>query len=85
MSVKRRKMGDSDDEDDSEGEGRYGRKRLAESSPAVIERRPVDLIVLGINFKTTDEAFKAYFETFGPVAFAEVCFEIFRQVFVVAR
>ena len=71
VSVKRRKMDDSEDDEDSESEGRVGRKRAAESSP-LPERRPVDLLVLGVCYKTTDEAFKAYFETFGPVVFAEV-------------
>lgn len=63
-------MGDSDGEEDSDGEGRHGRKRLLESGPR--ERRPVDLIVLGVNYKTTDETFKTYFEQFGGVSFAEV-------------
>ncbi|KAK6022297.1 hypothetical protein OSTOST_12012 [Ostertagia ostertagi] len=35
-------------------------------------RRPVDLIVLGVNYKTTDEGFKKYFESFGTVSFAEI-------------
>ncbi|KAK6056255.1 hypothetical protein COOONC_06240 [Cooperia oncophora] len=35
-------------------------------------RRPVDLAVLGLNYKTTDEDFKKYFETFGTVVFAQV-------------
>lgn len=63
-------MDDSDDEEDSENEGRLGRKRAPESNPIV---RPVDMVVLGISYKTTDEGFKEYFETFGSVVFAEVC------------
>lgn len=67
VSVKRRKMGTSDGESDSDGEGRVGRKRAADvrestviSEPvaAPVARRPVDLIVLGVNYKTTDEGFK---------------------------
>lgn len=81
VSVKRRKMGTSDGESDSDGEGRVGRKRAADvrestviSEPvaAPVARRPVDLIVLGVNYKTTDEGFKKYFEAFGTVSFAEV-------------
>ncbi|EYC18870.1 hypothetical protein Y032_0026g1418 [Ancylostoma ceylanicum] len=76
VSVKRRKIGTSDGESDSDGEGRVGRKRAADSrETAVAEppvpRRPVDLIVLGVNYKTTDEGFKSYFEAFGTVVFAE--------------
>lgn len=69
VSAKRRKVGGSDGESDSDGEGRLGRKRAAESRE---DRKPVDLIVLGVNYKTTDETFKTYFETFGNVVFAEV-------------
>ncbi|RCN34642.1 hypothetical protein ANCCAN_19507 [Ancylostoma caninum] len=77
VSVKRRKIGTSDGESDSDGEGRVGRKRAADSrETAVAEppvpRRPVDLIVLGVNYKTTDEGFKSYFEAFGTVVFAEI-------------
>ncbi|KAK6055701.1 hypothetical protein COOONC_06794 [Cooperia oncophora] len=71
VSVKRRKIGSSDGESDSDGEGRVGRKRAADRD-LVNERQPVDLIVLGVNYKTTDEGFKKYFETFGPVSFAEL-------------
>ncbi|VDP09782.1 unnamed protein product [Heligmosomoides polygyrus] len=69
VSVKRRKMGTSDGESDSDGEGRVGRKRPV---AAPVARRPVDLIVLGVNYKTTDEGFKKYFEAFGTVSFAEI-------------
>ncbi|VDL65800.1 unnamed protein product [Nippostrongylus brasiliensis] len=78
VSVKRRKIGTSDGESDSDGEGRVGRKRAADArgsavlNEPTIPRRPVDLIVLGVNYKTTDEAFKKYFEAFGTVSFAEV-------------
>ncbi|ETN76098.1 hypothetical protein NECAME_11923 [Necator americanus] len=77
VSVKRRKIGTSDGESDSDGEGRIGRKRAADSrETAVAEpplpRRPVDLIVLGVNYKTTDEGFKSYFEAFGTVVFSEM-------------
>ncbi|KAK6738729.1 hypothetical protein RB195_020687 [Necator americanus] len=77
VSVKRRKIGTSDGESDSDGEGRIGRKRAADSrETAVAEpplpRRPVDLIVLGVNYKTTDEGFKSYFEAFGTVVFSEI-------------
>ncbi|KAK5979004.1 RRM domain-containing protein [Trichostrongylus colubriformis] len=74
VSVKRRKLGTSDGDSDSDGEGRLGRKRTADARDSVpaTPRRPVDLIVLGVNFKTTDEAFKKYFEAFGTVSFAEV-------------
>ncbi|KAK6054816.1 hypothetical protein COOONC_07678 [Cooperia oncophora] len=76
VSVKRRKIGYDDGDSDSDGEGRVGRKRAADdwdslNQPAT-PRRPVDLIVLGVNFKTTCEDFKKYFETFGTVAFAEI-------------
>ncbi|VDO30614.1 unnamed protein product [Haemonchus placei] len=66
VSVKRRKIGTSDEESDSDDEGRVGRKRPA------APRRPVDLIVLGVSFKTTDEGFKKYFESYGTVSFAEI-------------
>ncbi|KHJ93400.1 hypothetical protein OESDEN_06690 [Oesophagostomum dentatum] len=75
VSVKRRKIGTSDGESDSDGEGRVGRKRAADSREAAeppVPRRPVDLIVLGVNYKTTDEGFKSYFEAFGTVVFAEI-------------
>lgn len=76
VSVKRRKIGTSDEESDSDGEGRVGRKRAADARDSVngpaAPRRPVDLIVLGVSFKTTDEGFKKYFESFGTVSFAEV-------------
>ncbi|VDO69885.1 unnamed protein product [Haemonchus placei] len=73
VSVKRRKIGTSDGDSDSDGEGRVGRKRAADArDQPVMPRRPVDLIVLGVNFKTTDEDFKKYFETFGTVVFAEI-------------
>ncbi|PIO77244.1 hypothetical protein TELCIR_00654 [Teladorsagia circumcincta] len=75
VSVKRRKIGTSDGESDSDGEGRVGRKRAADARDSLNEpaasRRPVDLIVLGVNYKTTDEGFKKYFESFGTVSFAE--------------
>ncbi|VDM65700.1 unnamed protein product [Strongylus vulgaris] len=72
-----RAIGTSDGESDSDGEGRIGRKRAADSREAAvaeppIPRRPVDLIVLGVNYKTTDEGFKSYFEAFGTVVFAEI-------------
>ena len=67
-SAKRRKAG-SEGESDSDGEGTQ-RKRGATEADAV--KQPVDLIVLGVNYKTTDEAFKEYFNTFGTVVFAEV-------------
>ncbi|KAK5974301.1 RRM domain-containing protein [Trichostrongylus colubriformis] len=76
VSVKRRKIGTSDGESDDDDEGRVGRKRAADARDSVNEpagpRRPVDLIVLGVNYKTTDEAFKKYFESFGTVSFAEI-------------
>ncbi|XGW11178.1 hypothetical protein V3C99_012573 [Haemonchus contortus] len=76
VSVKRRKIGTSDEESDSDGEGRVGRKRAADARDSVngpaAPRRPVDLIVLGVSFKTTDEGFKKYFESFGTVSFAEI-------------
>ncbi|PAV87716.1 hypothetical protein WR25_03755 isoform A [Diploscapter pachys] len=67
-SAKRRKAG-SEGESDSDGEGTQ-RKRGATEADAV--KQPVDLIVLGVNYKTTDEAFKEYFNTFGTVVFAEI-------------
>nr|CDJ94554.1 RNA recognition motif domain containing protein [Haemonchus contortus] len=76
VSVKRRKIGTSDGESDSDGEGRVGRKRAADARDSISQpvkpRRPVDLIVLGVNYKTTDEDFKKYFGTFGTVTFAEI-------------
>ncbi|KAJ1345818.1 hypothetical protein KIN20_000436 [Parelaphostrongylus tenuis] len=82
VSVKRRKIGTSDGESDSDGEGRVGRKRAVDSrektamsggdSSTTMPRRPIDLIVLGVNYKTTDEGFRQYFEAFGTVAFAEI-------------
>ncbi|KAK6031476.1 hypothetical protein OSTOST_02372 [Ostertagia ostertagi] len=76
VSVKRRKIGNSDGDSDSDGEGRVGRKRAADARDSVkqpaMPRRPVDLIVLGVNYKTTDEDFKKYFEAFGTVSFAEI-------------
>ncbi|KAK5974113.1 RRM domain-containing protein [Trichostrongylus colubriformis] len=76
VSVKRRKISTSDGDSDSDGEGRVGRKRTADDWDSVnkpsLPRRPVDLLVLDVNYKTTDETFKKYFEAFGTVTFAEI-------------
>lgn len=67
-SAKRRKVGSSDDSDSDDGrDGRSGRKRAVER-----DSQPVDLIVLGVDFKTTDECFQKYFEDIGTVVFCEV-------------
>ncbi|CAI2341856.1 unnamed protein product [Caenorhabditis sp. 36 PRJEB53466] len=67
-SAKRRKVGSDDDSDSDDGrDGRYGRKRAVER-----ESQPVDLIVLGVDFKTSDESFKNYFEEIGTVVFCEI-------------
>ena len=41
-----------------------------------IERKCVDLIVLGIPWKSTDEIVKRYFEQYGDVVLCEVICEI---------
>ncbi|CAA90120.1 Tar DNA-binding protein homolog 1 [Caenorhabditis elegans] len=67
-SAKRRKVGSSDDSDSDDGrDGRSGRKRAVER-----DSQPVDLIVLGVDFKTTDECFQKYFEDIGTVVFCEI-------------
>uniref|UniRef100_A0A8R1HSD7 TDP43_N domain-containing protein n=1 Tax=Caenorhabditis japonica TaxID=281687 RepID=A0A8R1HSD7_CAEJA len=66
-SAKRRKVGSGDDSDSDDGrDGRSGRKRAVER-----DGQPVDLIVLGVDFKTTDDVFKDYFEEIGNVVFSE--------------
>ncbi|CAD6199077.1 unnamed protein product [Caenorhabditis auriculariae] len=74
VSAKRRKVDSDNNESDSEGEngGRSGRKRAVQLKLEPEARRPTDLIVLGIPYKTTDDTFKQYFESFGNVIFAEV-------------
>lgn len=67
-SAKRRKVGSSDDSDSDEGrDGRSGRKRAVER-----DSQPVDLIVLGVDFKTSDDCFQKYFEEIGTVVFCEI-------------
>ncbi|CAP23432.2 Protein CBR-TDP-1 [Caenorhabditis briggsae] len=67
-SAKRRKVGSSDDSDSDDGrDGRSGRKRAVER-----DSQPVDLIVLGVDFKTGDECFQKYFEEIGTVVFCEI-------------
>uniref|UniRef100_A0A1I7UYW4 TAR DNA-binding protein 43 n=1 Tax=Caenorhabditis tropicalis TaxID=1561998 RepID=A0A1I7UYW4_9PELO len=67
-SAKRRKVGSSDDSDSDDGrDGRSGRKRAVER-----DSQPVDLIVLGVDFKTSDDCFQKYFEQIGNVVFCEI-------------
>ncbi|CAI2356151.1 unnamed protein product [Caenorhabditis sp. 36 PRJEB53466] len=68
-SAKRRKVGTIDETDLDDGrDGRSGRKRAVERD----DSPPVDLIVLGVDFKTTDDQFKTYFEEIGTVVFCEI-------------
>lgn len=76
VSVKRRKVGVDDRETDSDDEEWIRRKRVANgrdrNDVPPTQHRPVDLIVLGVDYKTTDEDFKKYFEIFGTVSYAEI-------------
>ncbi|CAB3405000.1 unnamed protein product [Caenorhabditis bovis] len=81
--AKRRKVNSSDQETDSDDEtdGRSRSKRAVQqqeakaASTATAPPEPeqsVDLIVLGVDFKTSDETFRNYFEEFGKVVYCEI-------------
>ena len=72
QNPKRKKMMDDENDSESDTEMHYGSKQKRMDA-AEEEPRCVDLIVLGLPYKLTEDELKEYFEQFGKVVLSEVC------------
>lgn len=75
QNPKRKKMMDDeyDSASDTEGGGMHYGSKQKRMEAAEEEPRCVDLVVLGLPYKLTEDELKEYFEEFGKVVLSEVC------------
>uniref|UniRef100_A0A914CB19 RRM domain-containing protein n=1 Tax=Acrobeloides nanus TaxID=290746 RepID=A0A914CB19_9BILA len=71
QNPKRKKMMDDENDSESDTEMHYGSKQKRMDA-AEEEPRCVDLIVLGLPYKLTEDELKEYFEQFGKVVLSEI-------------
>lgn len=84
QNTKRKKMMDEcDDDDDYEdviggrGSQLTAKQKRMEAETPLAEKTCIDLIVLGLPFKTTAETCREYFKTFGDVVLFDVSLALF--------